>query len=98
MDGTTITPINVADFVRDPDGQPLSYALAATTPAWVMIDPATGQITGTPPANASLLSNSGTPGRSQPTDCPARVSSKRVGVGNGAKYNPVPFTSVASGL
>jgi large repetitive protein len=62
-DGTPLTPINVADFVRDPEGQPLTYALnAATTPAWVVIDPVTGQITGTPPADASQLSNTGTPG------------------------------------
>jgi large repetitive protein len=62
-DGAPLTPIRVADFVRDPDGQPLTYGLdPLTTPAWVVIDPATGQITGTPPANASQLSNTGTPG------------------------------------
>jgi large repetitive protein len=62
-DGAPLTPIRVADFVRDPDGQPLTYALDLdTAPTWIVIDPATGQITGTPPANASQLTNTGTPG------------------------------------
>jgi large repetitive protein len=62
-DGTPLAPINVADFVRDPDGQPLVYALDLdTAPAWVVIDPVTGQITGTPPAGASQLTNTGVPG------------------------------------
>jgi large repetitive protein len=62
-DGAPIAPINVADYVRDPDGQPLSYTLdPATNPGWVVIDPVTGQISGTPPADASQLTNTGTPG------------------------------------
>ncbi len=62
-DGQTITPINVADFVRDPDGDTLTYALdPATTPSWLSIDPSSGVINGTPPADASQASNTGNPG------------------------------------
>ncbi len=62
-DGTALTPIVVSNFVVDPDGEPLVYTLdPATTPAWLSIDPDTGAITGTPPADASQLTNTGTPG------------------------------------
>ena len=62
-DGQTMTPINVASFVRDPDGDTLTYALdPATTPSWLSIDPTSGVINGTPPADASQASNTGTPG------------------------------------
>ncbi len=62
-DGAPFTPIAVGTYVVDPDGEPLTFALdPATTPAWLAIDPVTGTITGTPPADASQLSNTGTPG------------------------------------
>ena len=62
-DGSALTPINVGNYVVDPDGEQLTFALdPATTPTWLAINPATGQITGTPPANASQLSNTGNPG------------------------------------
>ena len=61
-DGQPLDPINVADFVPDPDGEPLSFAVDPTTPSWIVIDPVTGVITGTPPANASQLTNTGNPG------------------------------------
>ena len=52
-----------ATFIVDPDGEPLTFALdPATTPAWLSIDPVTGVITGTPPADASQISNTGNPG------------------------------------
>lgn len=62
-DGSTLAPIMAGDFLVDPDGEPLTFALdPATTPAWLVIDPASGTITGTPPADASQLSNTGNPG------------------------------------
>ncbi len=62
-DGRPLQPIDVGSFIADPDGEPLTYALdPITTPAWVVIDPATGAITGTPPADASQLTNTGNPG------------------------------------
>ena len=62
-DGQPLTPINVAQYIVDPDGEPLSFSLdPATTPSWVSIDPVTGVITGTPPADASQATNTGNPG------------------------------------
>ncbi|MGQ0672289.1 MAG: Ig-like domain-containing protein, partial [Hyphomicrobium sp.] len=62
-DGTAITPIDVADFIADADGDPLTFGLdPATTPGWISIDPVSGVITGTPPADASQTSNTGNPG------------------------------------
>ncbi len=61
-DGEALTPIDVSDFVVDPDGEPLAYALDPSVPSWIAIDPATGRITGTPPNDASQNSNVGTPG------------------------------------
>jgi VCBS repeat-containing protein len=61
-DGAPLAPINVGSYVVDPDGEPLVFTLSPTTPAWVVIDPATGVITGTPPADASQHSNTGNPG------------------------------------
>ena len=57
-----LTPIQVGAFVVDPDGEPLTFALdPATTPAWLVIDPVTGVITGTPPADASQAPTPATP-------------------------------------
>ncbi len=61
-DGQVLTPINVGSYIVDPDGEPLIFTTGATTPSWVAIDPATGIITGTPPADASQGSNTGNPG------------------------------------
>ncbi len=61
-DGTALTLVNVAAFVVDPDGEPLTYALSPDAPAWLSIDPDTGLITGTPPFDASQVTNTGTPG------------------------------------
>ncbi len=61
-DGLALTPINVSLYARDPDGEPLSYALDPTSPTWLSIDPVTGILTGTPPADASQLSTTGNPG------------------------------------
>ncbi len=62
-DGQPLPPIPVGDYVADPDGEALTFALdPATTPAWLSIDPTTGDITGTPPADASQNSNTGNPG------------------------------------
>ncbi len=61
-DGAALSPIQVADFVVDPDGEPLTFAIDPTTPSWISIDPLTGEITGTPPADASQGTNTGNPG------------------------------------
>ena len=62
-DGTPLTPIQAGAYVVDPDGDALTFSLdPLTTPSWLSINPVTGEITGTPPANASLLSNTGNPG------------------------------------
>ncbi|MCB1382271.1 MAG: tandem-95 repeat protein [Notoacmeibacter sp.] len=54
-DGTPITPLDVAPYFTDVDGEPLTFGLdPATTPSWIVIDPVTGEITGTPPAYASI--------------------------------------------
>ncbi len=51
-DGATPAPIEVGSFVVDPDGEPLIFTATGLPPGMV-IDPATGIITGTPPADAS---------------------------------------------
>ncbi|MDE2445573.1 MAG: tandem-95 repeat protein, partial [Alphaproteobacteria bacterium] len=61
-DGAAITPIDVSSFMVDPEGKPISFTLDPATPSWLTIDPTTGQLTGTPPADASQNSNTGTPG------------------------------------
>ncbi len=62
-DGASLAPIDVASYVVDPDGEPLVFALdPATTPPWLSIDPSTGSLTGTAPADASQGTNTGTPG------------------------------------
>ena len=61
-DGAPLAPIDVGSFIVDPDGEPLTFTLDPAVPAWVVIDPTTGIITGTPPADASQHSNTGNPG------------------------------------
>jgi VCBS repeat-containing protein len=52
VDSATPPSINVADFVRDPEGDPLVFA-ATCLPPGITIDPATGVMSGTLPADAS---------------------------------------------
>ncbi len=53
-DGTDITLLDVTQFFADPDDTVLTFALGADAPSWLMIDPMTGEVTGTPPADASI--------------------------------------------
>ena len=61
-DGTALAPIPAGSYLLDPDGEALVFALTPSAPAWLLIDPATGTITGTPPADASQGTNTGVPG------------------------------------
>ncbi|MEZ5924679.1 MAG: Ig-like domain-containing protein [Hyphomicrobiaceae bacterium] len=61
-DGQPLDPIDVAQYVVDPDGEALSFAVDPATPSWISIDPVSGIITGTPPSNASQGTNTGNPG------------------------------------
>ena len=54
VDGAPITPIATAAAFTDPNGDPLTYA-ASGLPSGLLINPATGEITGTLPSNASSL-------------------------------------------
>jgi VCBS repeat-containing protein len=65
-DAVALTPFNVKPFFNDPDNAPaqLTFSLdPATTPSWMSLD-ASGNIVGTPPKNASQITNTvgGTPG------------------------------------
>ncbi|MBK8768818.1 MAG: tandem-95 repeat protein [Rhizobiales bacterium] len=51
-DGATPAPVDVGSFLADPDGEPLSFTATGLPPGMV-IDPATGIISGTLPADAS---------------------------------------------
>ncbi len=51
-DGATPAAVDVGSFLADPDGEPLTFTATGLPPGMV-IDPATGIITGTPPADAS---------------------------------------------
>ncbi len=51
-DGQTLIDIPIAQVFREPDGQTLTYSLP-DAPEWLSIDPDTGVISGTPPADAS---------------------------------------------
>ncbi len=51
-DGATPTPVNVGNYIVDPDGEPLTFT-ATGLPPGMAIDPTTGIITGTLPADAS---------------------------------------------
>ncbi len=51
-DSEPITPLDVSPFFTDVDDEPLNFSLS-NAPSWLSIDPLTGEITGTPPADAS---------------------------------------------
>ncbi len=51
-DGASVSFPTFGAF-HDPDGETLTYALSPTAPAWLAINPATGVVSGTPPADAS---------------------------------------------
>ncbi len=53
-DGATLSIALPAGSFTDPDGDTLIYSLAPGAPVWLSIDPATGEITGTVPADASV--------------------------------------------
>ena len=53
-DGSDITLLDVSEFFDDPDDTVLTFTLAPDAPSWLMIDEMTGEITGTPPADASV--------------------------------------------
>ena len=52
VDGGAVSIPTFSAF-NDPDGEALTFTLAPDAPAWLSIDPFTGLITGTPPADAS---------------------------------------------
>ena len=52
VDGTAQLPFNASTVFSDVDGETLSFT-SDDLPAWMSINPATGIITGTPPADAS---------------------------------------------
>ncbi len=51
-DGATPAPVNVGSYIVDPDGEPLTFTATGLPPGMV-IDPATGIISGTLPPDAS---------------------------------------------
>ncbi len=51
-DSTALTPLDMSPYFTDVDVEPLSFS-SPDMPAWMMIDPVTGEITGTPPLDAS---------------------------------------------
>ena len=53
-DARPVALLDVAALVRDPDGDVLTFALAPGAPDWLAIDAQTGEITGTPPRDASV--------------------------------------------
>ena len=54
-DGEALTPLDVSPYFTDVDGEPLTFGLdPLSTPSWLIIDPVTGVITGTPPSDASV--------------------------------------------
>gem|GEM_PF-4266547 len=51
-DSETLTPFDVSVWFNDPDGE-VNFFSAPNLPSWMEINPFTGVITGTPPADAS---------------------------------------------
>jgi len=51
-DSVDLMPLDVTGFFDDVDGEDLTFT-SPDTPSWMNIDPVTGVITGTPPADAS---------------------------------------------
>ncbi|WP_075995483.1 DUF4347 domain-containing protein [Salaquimonas pukyongi] len=62
VDSAALAALNASAYFHDPDSATLTYSLGGAAPAWLSINPATGVITGTPPANASQNSNIAVPG------------------------------------
>ena len=58
VDSTGATPLNVAPFFSDIDGDTLSFT-ATNLPSGLVIDPVTGVVSGTPAANASVGGDNG---------------------------------------
>ena len=53
-DGSDITLLDISDFFDDTDDTVLTFSLSPDAPSWLVIDEMTGEITGTPPADASV--------------------------------------------
>ena len=51
-DSSTLTDLDVSPYFSDVDGEDLTFS-SPDIPTWMTIDPVTGVITGTPPADAS---------------------------------------------
>ena len=51
-DSAALTDLDVSPFFDDVDGEGLTFS-SPDIPAWMTIDPVTGVISGTPPADAS---------------------------------------------
>jgi VCBS repeat-containing protein len=52
-DGQALTPLDVSPYFVDVDVEALTFSLGVGAPSWLSIDPSTGEITGTPPVDAS---------------------------------------------
>ena len=57
-DNASITPLDTSPFFDDVDGEPLTFS-AANLPTGLVIDPVTGEITGTPDNSASQGGDNG---------------------------------------
>lgn len=62
QDAGALTPLNAAQYFADPDDTVLTFSLDPSAPAWLSINPVTGEITGTPSSDASQNTNNGTAG------------------------------------
>ena len=58
VDAAPLVPLDAGALFRDVDGDTLAFALEGA-PEWLAIDPVTGIVTGTPPADASQSSTGG---------------------------------------
>ena len=63
VDSSAITTLDTSIYFNDPDDTVLTYSLGAGAPAWLSINGTTGEIDGTPPADASQNSNVGFAGQ-----------------------------------
>ena len=63
VDSSAITTLDTSIYFNDPDDTVLTYSLGAGAPAWLSINATTGEIDGTPPADASQNSNVGFAGQ-----------------------------------
>lgn len=52
-DGQALTPLDASPYFVDVDVEALTFSLGVGAPPWLAIDPLTGEITGTPPSDAS---------------------------------------------